>query len=336
MKKILVTGGFGFIGSSLVEILVKDKKNRVHVIDDMSTSPIDIQDFLETIDRPKNLSFEITTVKNFFSKKYIGNWNEIYHLASPVGPVGVLKHAGEMIREVVRDSYSIADYCLKKKSELLYVSTSEVYGGGQEGYCSESMQKIIPAHTTVRLEYAMAKLAMETALVNLYKTKKLRTTIIRPFNIAGKRQSSSGGFVVPRFIQQAHQNLPITVFGDGRMIRAFTNVKDIAEGLILVMAKGKKGEIYNIGNSGNKIRILDLAKRIKKILNSESEIKLVNPKKIFGPLWEEANDKYPDAKKVEEHTGWTPKYDIDSTLRDAYEEYLRLLKKGILRHTVEG
>ncbi len=335
MKNILVTGGFGFIGSSLVEILVKVKENKVHVVDDMSTSPIDIQDFLEEIGRPKNLSFDIMTVNDFFSKKNVGNWQEIYHLASPVGPAGVLKHAGEMIREAVRDGYSLIDYCLKMKTKLLYVSTSEVYGGGQEGFCSEFMPKIIPAKSSVRLEYAMAKLAMETAIVNTCKVKKFQANIVRPFNVSGKRQSILGGFVVPRFIQQAHQNLPITVFGDGQMIRAFTNVKDIANGLALVMSKGKNGEIYNIGNRANKIRIIDLAKKVKKILKSQSEIIFVDPKKIFGPLWEEANDKFPDAEKVRKDTGWIPKYDIDTTIKDAYAEYLRLLKRRMLKHKLE-
>lgn len=334
MKKILVTGGFGFIGSTLIEILLEDKKSGVHVIDDMSTSPIDIADFLETNKNPQNLSFDIMTVNEFFSKKSIGYWDEIYHLASPVGPAGVLRHTGNMIREVVRDSYLIIDYCLKRDSKLLYVSTSEVYGGGQEGFCSEIMPKIIPARTTVRLEYAMAKLAMETAIVNICETKKLRAMIIRPFNVAGKRQSSEGGFVVPRFIQQAHHNRPITVFGNGSMIRAFTNVKDIVTGLVFIMKKGENGEIYNIGNPANKISILDLAEKIKKILKSRSKITLVDPQKIFGALWEEANDKFPDAKKARKELGWIPKYGIDATIREAYKEYLRQIKKGILKHKI--
>lgn len=334
MKKILVTGGFGFIGSTLVEILLEDKRNRVHVIDDMSTSPIDITDFLKVNKNPKNLSFEIITVNDFFSRKKIGHWDEIYHLASPVGPAGVLRHAGNMIRKIVRDSYLIIDYCLKKKSKLLYVSTSEVYGGGQEGFCSEIMPKIIPAQTTARLEYAMAKLAMETAIVNICQTKNLRAVITRPFNVAGKRQSPEGGFVVPRFIQQAHHDRPITVFGDGSMIRAFTNVKDIATGLVLIMKKGKNGEIYNIGNPTNKINILDLAEKIKKILKSRSKIVLVDPKKIFGALWEETNDKFPDAEKARKDLGWVPKCSIDITIREAYAEYLRQIKKGILKHNI--
>lgn len=334
MKKILVTGGFGFIGSTLVEILIKDKKNKVHVIDDMSNSPIDIKDYLEIIGNPKNLSYEVITIEKYFKKKKIGRWDEIYHLASPVGPAGVLKHAGRMIQNVVRDGYDIIDYCLKNSAKLLDVSTSEIYGGGVEGYCPETTPKIVPPKTTVRLEYAIAKLSMETAIANLCRVSKLKAVIVRPFNVAGKRQSPKGGFVLPRFIQQANENNPITVFGDGSDIRAFTNIKDMAEGIILTMRKGRNGEAYNIGNPKNKINILKLAKKVKKVLKSKSKIILIDPKTIYGDYYEGANDKFPDAKKAMLELGWKPKYDIDFTILEAYEEFMRQKEKGILKDRI--
>lgn len=331
MKKILVTGGFGFIGSTLVELLVKNKKNKVHVIDDMSSSPIVIADYLKTIGQPKNLSYDITTVERFMTQKNVGRWNEIYHLASPVGPAGVLKHSGNMVRNIVRDAYLLVDYCLKHRIKLLDVSTSEIYGGGQGGHCPESSPKIVSAKTSPRLEYAVAKLAVETAIINTCSAKGLRATIIRPFNVAGKRQSITGGFVLPRFIQQAHNGKPVTVFGDGQAIRAFTNVKDMAQGIILGMQKGQNGEAYNIGSLKNKIRIIDLAKKVKKTLNSQSQIILVDPKKIFGNYYEEANDKFPDEKKAKKELGWKPKYDISVTIREAKDEYLRQLAADVLK-----
>ena len=208
---ILVTGGFGFIGTTLVELLLKDKQNRVHIIDDLSTSSINIDDYREQIGNPSNLSFDITTVENYFASIRSGDWDEIYHLASPVGPAGVLMHAGNMVRDVVRDSYLIMDYCLANNIKFLDVSTSEIYGGGQSGYCPETTPKIVPANTTVRLEYAIAKLAAETAIINTCRAKNLQATIVRHFNVSGPRQSPKGGFVLPRFIQQAANNKPIPV-----------------------------------------------------------------------------------------------------------------------------
>ena len=335
MKKILVTGGFGFIGTTLVDVLTQNQNCHVHIIDDLSTSPIIVDDYLNQIGNRKNISYEVTTIKKFFLKSNdAGSWDEIYHLASPVGPAGVLAHAGNMVRNVVSDAYLIVDYCMKHGIKFLDVSTSEIYGGGQSGYCPETTPKIVPAETTVRLEYAIAKLAVETAIINCCKTKSLKATIIRPFNVAGPRQSPKGGFVLARFIQQAYNNLPITVFDDGTAIRAFTHVRDMANGIILGMKYGGNGEAYNVGNPANKTNILDLAHRVKQVLRSHSEIIHVDPKTIYGPLYEEANDKYPDAEKAFSELGWKPDYDIDATILHAKDEYERQLKSNVLMDKV--
>lgn len=332
MKKILITGGFGFLGTSLTEELVKHKSNVVHIVDDMSTSPIFLEDFLEVIGNPENLTYDICTIDEYFKKKEIPVFNEIFHLASPVGPAGVLKHAGNMVRDVVRDNYTIMDYCIKYDCKMLDVSTSEVYGGGVEGYCSEETSKVVPPKTTVRLEYAIAKLAAETALINTCAVTNLKAIIVRPFNISGPRQSPQGGFVLPRFIQLADAGKPITVFGKGNQIRAFTHVKDMVDGIILASEKGQKGVAYNLGNVKNKTTILDMAHRVKRILKSKSEIAFVDPKTIYGPLYEEANDKFPDATKAEIEFGWTPKYSIDETIEAAYTEFKRQANSGNLKH----
>ena len=334
MKKILITGGFGFIGTTLVEFLARDKENKIHVIDNMSTSPIDIKDYLEVIENPKSLSYEIISVDKFFRRRKIGRWDEIYHLASPVGPVGVLKHGGDIIREVVRDGYWIIDYCLKNRAKLLYVSTSEIYGGGKNGYCPETADRIVSSKTNIRMEYAIAKLAVETAIINNCKTKGLKAAIVRPFNVVGKRQSVKGGFVLPRFIQQAYQNKDITVFGNGKAIRSLTNVKDVTQGIILAMKEGKNGEVYNLGNSKNKINIIQLAEIVKRTLRSQSKIVLVDPKTLFGNFYEEANDKFPDSRKAKRELGFCPRYDIKSTILEAQNEFSRQFKKGILKDKV--
>lgn len=335
MKKILVTGGFGFIGSTLVDLLTQIPENHVHVIDDMSTSPININDYLAELGNRSNISYDIITVASFFTRaEGPGKWDQIYHLASPVGPAGVLKHAGNMVRDVVRDAYLIMDYCLENKIKFLDVSTSEIYGGGQSGYCPESTPKIVPPVTTIRLEYAIAKLAAETAIINTCREKGLLCTIIRPFNVSGPRQSPKGGFVVPRFIQQAYNNKPITVFNDGSALRAFTHVKDMARGIILGMEKGLNGEAYNIGNPANKTTILDLAKRVKTVLGSNSEILFIDPKTIYGNTYEEANDKFPDAEKAKLELGWIPEFDIDATLLHAKNEYVRQLESKVLLDSI--
>jgi nucleoside-diphosphate-sugar epimerase len=334
LNKILITGGFGFLGTSLTEELLKDKANLLHVVDDMSTSPVILEDYLSVIGNPKNLTYDICTIDEYFKRDNVPVYTEIFHLASPVGPAGVLKHAGNMVRDVVRDNYTLMDYCIKYKCKMLDVSTSEVYGGGVEGYCSEETSKVVPPKTTIRLEYAIAKLAAETALINTCTVTDLRAIIVRPFNISGPRQSPLGGFVLPRFIQLADAGKPITVFGKGNQIRAFTHVKDMVGGIILAAERGQRGIAYNLGSVKNKTTILDLAQRVKRILKSKSEIIFVDPKTIYGPLYEEANDKFPDATKAEMELGWIPKYSIDETISDAYNEYNRQKENGVLKDPV--
>jgi UDP-glucose 4-epimerase len=110
------------------------------------------------------------------------------------------------------------------------------------------------------------------------------------------------------------------------MIRAFTHVSDVADGIILAARKGKSGEPYNIGNPANKVTIYELAQRVVKLAESSSRIDLVDPKKLFGDLFEEANDKFPDSDRASRELGWHPQYDLDRVIRDTME-YIRADRK---------
>jgi UDP-glucose 4-epimerase len=337
MKNILVTGGFGFIGTTLVELLLQqDSECRVHIVDDLSTSPVSVHDYLDQLKHSTRCTFDIMTVDEYFNGLATERvFDEIYHLASPVGPASVIKQGGKMVGDVVKDIYLIIDYCLEHGTKLLDVSTSEVYGGGdRDGYCSELTPKIFPHNTNMRMEYAIAKLAAETAIVNTCKVANLFAVIIRPFNVAGKRQSIAGGFVVPRFVQQAINSLPYTVFNDGEDIRAFTHVEDIATGMILAMNKGTSGTVYNLGNPDNKIKIKELPDRINFTLDVSNPTAFVNPKILYGAYYENANDKYPDSTRAFDELGWKPSLSIGTIVYDYYTEYQRQVSAGTLVHNI--
>lgn len=332
MKNILITGGFGFLGSHLVEALLDDSPDtRIHVVDNLSTSPLPLEDLLRELNHPERLTYSITSVNAFCQQPPNEHYDEIYHLASVVGPAGVLPHAGRIAASIISDTLLLADFALATGARLLDVSTSEVYGGGQEGYCSESMPKIITTKVSARLEYAVGKLAAEVALLNMCSVRGLNVRIVRPFNISGPRQSGRGGFVLPRFIGQAISGNDITVFGDGQQVRAFTHVKDIAVGLVLAMRRGESGTVYNLGNPENKCRIIELAHEVKEITRSSSRIVFVDPKDIYGPLYEEANDKYPDASKAIKELGWKPVRGRREIIEDTFR-YMRSLPERLLIH----
>jgi UDP-glucose 4-epimerase len=329
MRKILVTGGFGFLGSHLVEELLKNKKNKVHVVDNLSTSPLPLEYMLKILNNNNRLTYDI---KNLADYNPIEKYDQIYHLASIVGPVGVLKHPGNIVKNTVEDTYHVMNLAQYMEARLVDVSTSEIYGGGRDGFCSESMSKIIQPDITIRLEYAIGKLACEIALVNKIRSSLLDAVIVRPFNISGPRQSGKGGFVLPIFILQAINNQPITVFGKGNQIRAFTHVMDVVKGIMNAMKLGIKGEAYNIGNVANKTSILQLAKDVIKYTNTKSEIIFIDPKTIYGEKFAEANDKYPDDSKAFIEIEWRPKYNIRRIIEDTYNFMSNITDENILSY----
>lgn len=322
-RSVLITGGFGFVGSHLVERLLQDAGTRIHVVDNLVTSPIDLGAFLQKLDDPSELSYDLMSIEDYCKKgRTRPHFDEVYHLASIVGPVGVLEYAGRIVKQITEDAYRMMEVAGTDGARLCDVSTSEVYGGGRDGYCAEGDSKIIPPVVSVRLEYAVAKLACEVALMNTARVSDLFSVIVRPFNIAGPRQSPKGGFVLPRFIGQALSGAPLTVYGTGKSIRAFTHVADVSDGVVRALRNGRAGEVYNIGNPANKVHVLELAERVIRISGSRSRTEFVDPKAIFGPLFEEANDKYPDSDKAVRELGWRPRFDLDEIIRETLE-YIR-------------
>lgn len=323
MKRILVLGGFGFLGSHLLDELLSDPNQHVHVIDDLSSSPLPVEQLLWELEAGDRLTYQITRVEDFCSDhralEAFAPCDEIYHLASLVGPSGILPHAGRIATSILNSLVQVADLAKKWQAALLFVSTSEVYGGGEKGYCTEEMPKLVPAQSSVRLEYALGKLAGETALVNLCHTQGVNAHIVRPFNISGPRQSGQGGFVLPRFVGQAILGQDLTVFGNGEQVRAFSHARDIARGLVKVSRRGKKGEIYNLGSPQNRCSILELAEEVRRATGTSSGIRFVDPREIYGPFYAEAHDKYPDIEKARRELAWEPTVSREETIRQTFE-----------------
>lgn len=324
MKKAIVTGGLGFLGSHLVDKLL-ERNIEVIIIDNEVTSTVDKNFWGDKC----NVFIKSIEEVDLNSKEF-ENTDIVFHLASIVGPVGVLKHAGDIGKNILGDNLKLRDFCIKNNSMLVDVSTSEVYGHGEA--LKEESQKVFRGDYKVRTEYGAAKMVAEMSLINKsIMEPKLKYHIIRPFNITGPRQRPDGGFVLPRFVIAALTAQPITVYGDGSAVRSFTDVRDICDGILRVVDDSEPNEMWNVGNPNNKMTILELAKLVnkltKEICGKSSDITFVNPTLIHGDYFSEPVDKVPYIEKIKGRLGWQANIKIENIIRDTIKYYDNKIKK---------
>lgn len=300
MRLALVTGGKGFIGSHLVERLLADGWD-VTVVDDGRSGSTEVP----------GAEYVRSSIKATRGSAWAVD--AVFHLAGPVGPVGVLSKAGRIVPDIVRDARIVRDIALTNNVPLVYVSTSEVYGLQQQPM-TEQAPRIIAAGHSARMEYAVAKMAAETMLLN---TPDLDVRIIRPFNVAGPRQREDGGFVLPRFIRQAREGSPLTVYTPGTQRRAFTHVLDIVDGIVRAATAPVAGEVFNLGNPANECSIMELAADVILTLGSASHAEVIDPVTLWGPAFREAPDKVPDIGKAQRLLGWQPTRSRREVIEDA-------------------
>lgn len=314
MSSILITGGLGFVGSHLADSLLAEG-HQVVLVDNCQSNAVD-PDYFQGRCRVVVDKIEVAAPR---LGKDVERFDEIYHLASIVGPAGVLEFAGDIARSVIESGDVATALALEHGARLIVASTSEVYG--RSGFLDESLDCIVSSEVTVRLEYAAAKLTSEIAVLNKAKVSQLHVNVVRPFNISGPRQKPDGGFVLPRFVVAALRGEPLTVFGDGTQIRAFTDVRDIVTGLKAVMSCGRSGMVLNLGNPANEVSIMRLAEEVKRLSGSSSEIALVDPKVLFGELYEEGIERVPNANRALEALDWRPAYSLEQTILDTLDFY---------------
>lgn len=318
MKKALVTGGLGFIGSHLVEMLLEKGITSV-IIDNKMTNVVD-EDYFE------NKGCKVIA-KSILETDLddVGEVDVVFHLASIVGPSGILKHAGDIGKSLINDTVKLRKLCIEKGIKLVDISTSEIYG--HTGVLKEDSEKVFPKKYQIRTEYGAGKMVAEMALVNKAKLeKRLKYHIIRPFNVTGPRQKPDGGFVLPRFVIAALTEQPLTVFGDGKQKRAFTHVRDICKGILEITDSEIENEEWNLGNPNNEMTINEMADRVIMIIKKKYPEKdpkkiYVDPKKIHGPLFAEAVEKLPYVEKAKKRIGWEPEIASDKIIEEIIDFY---------------
>lgn len=315
-KRVLITGGAGFIGSHLAERLLA-LGCEVEALDELSTGSVhNVEHLLE------DPMFELT-VASVLEKRdlaiSVDRADAVCHLAAAVGVRLIVENPVRTIETNVSGTENVLQFARKKGKPLLLASTSEVYGKLAAIPFSEDDDVVLGASRRPRWAYACSKLLDEFLALAHFRENNLPVVIARLFNTVGPRQTGTYGMVIPRFVSQALAGEPITVYGDGNQSRTFCHVADAVEGIVHLLASEKtRGNVYNLGGEGE-ITIGELARLIVEITESSSPIKLVPFEEAYDEDFEDMQRRVPCLEKIQAAVGYQPQKDIRTIIRDVVE-----------------
>lgn len=314
--KALITGGAGFIGSHLSAALL-DRGDEVFVIDDLSTGAMDnIAPFR------KHPRFDYT-VDTILNPPVLAEWVDraevIFHLAAAVGVRLIIEKPVHTIETNIRGTEAVLGQAVKKRKRVIVASTSEVYGKTEKTPFREGDDLVLGATDKARWSYACSKAIDEFLCLAHFKENNLPVTVVRLFNTVGPRQTDRYGMVLPTFVRQALKGERITVYGDGGQSRCFGYVGDVIGAMIdLVDLKEAAGQVYNIGND-QEITILELAKLVKEMTGSTSEIVCIPYDQAYEAGFEDMRRRAPDLGKIKAAVGYEPKMDTRAIIASVIE-----------------
>jgi UDP-glucose 4-epimerase len=317
--KILVTGGAGFIGSHLCELLLDDGAE-VWVLDDLSTGSLENVAHLR--DRPEFHLVVDTVLSRTVVNELVNKVDVVYHLAAAVGPRLIVEQPVHTIVTNLEGSEIVLDHCARFGRRVLVASTSEVYGDHRSAEpLHEDARRVYGPTTQKRWLYADSK-AMDEYLAIAYRQERgLEFVVPRLFNTVGPRQSGQYGMVVARFVQAAVAGRPLEIHGDGTQTRTFCHVQDTIRALRgLMESDATTGEIFNVG-SRNWISVSELAARVLELTDSSSELVQVPYGQVYGTGIDDMLHRVPAIEKIRDAIGWEPTHTLDDILADviAYE-----------------
>ena len=305
--KVLITGGAGFIGSHLVEALLR-RGDEVFIIDDLSTGSVENIEHLQS--NPKFHYFFDTILNRFLMAELIDRADIIFHLAAAVGVKLIVESPVRTIETNVKGTEVVLELASKKKKTVLIASSSEVYGKSSQVPFREDDDLVLGSTDKGRWSYACSKALDEFLALAYWKEKKCPTIVIRFFNTVGPRQTGRYGMVLPRFVSQALSGQPITVYGEGNQSRCLTWVGDVVDALIqLAHSPEAIGGIFNVGGT-EEMSIRDLAYLVKQVTKSKSEVIFVPYDQAYEKGFEDMDRRVPSIDKIHSLIGYKPTLDV--------------------------
>ena len=308
MKKVIVTGGAGFIGSNLVKKLLDLNVEKLLIIDDLSTGNESNISSIVSDERVQFLNSKIEDIESI--NELFEDYDFCYHLAAGVGVQYIMDNLSESLLTNILATHKVLEACQVNELPILLTSTSEVYGVAEDDVWTEDTKSLIGPTTKLRWSYAASKMIDEFIALSLFEEGKVSPIIVRLFNIIGPNQLSKYGMVVPRFIESALEDKDILIHGDGSQSRSFTWVDDVVNYLIKLAEVKAYGEVFNIGQT-EEISIKNLAELIIEKTNSNSQIIFKSHEEVFGKAFEDPKRRTPGIDKIIEFTGMKPTKNIE-------------------------
>jgi UDP-glucose 4-epimerase len=312
-RKALVTGGAGFIGSHLCELLLAEGWE-VYVLDDLSTGS------LANVEQLRGHPDFHLVVDSVLSPAVVNELvykcDVVYHLAAAVGVRLIVEQPVKTLVTNLQGTEIVLEHCNRFGKRVLIASTSEVYGDHREERpLVETARRVYGPTTQKRWAYADSKAMDELLALAHHHERGLDCVIARLFNTVGPRQSGQYGMVVPRFVERALRDEPLEIFGDGTQTRCFCHVQDTIRALRGLMEHGASGEIYNVGST-EQVRIIDLARKVIDLTGSKSSLVFVPFEQAYGEGIEDMLHRIPSIEKIRAAIGWEPTLDLERILAD--------------------
>jgi UDP-glucose 4-epimerase len=311
-EKILITGGAGFIGSHLCELLVHNGHSVV-AIDNLTTGRL--ENIVHLLPMPGFQFVRENITNSQVLDRLTSEADLIVHLAAVVGVKLIVEDPVNTIATNIMGTEAVLTTANRYGCKVMLASTSEVYGKGSKVPFNEEDDCVMGPTSHSRWSYATSKAIDEFLGLAYYRQFGLPVVVMRFFNTVGPRQTGRYGMVIPRFVRQALSNEPITIYGDGEQSRCFADVADIIGAIYKLSSHPSAvGQVYNVGST-EEVTIRELAERVITATGSQSQIIYVPYEEAYAPGFEDMRRRVPDLEKVHQLIGYEPTFSLDDILK---------------------